>query len=217
MGPIELDHVFICVARGAPEAERLVEFGLREGAPNVHPGQGTANRRFFFRNAMVELLWVEDPQEARNTQTAPTLLWERWSSRQSGACPFGIITRPANTRVTTVPFPAREYQPEWLAPGLKIYLAPAGLEEPMWLFMPFLQEFHHERRFVVHPNGTRDITRLTLTTPAPLRSPAAQALVEHAVLSICEGSEYFLTIELDKSLRQVARDFRPHLPLVVEL
>jgi Glyoxalase-like domain len=214
---IELDHVFICVARGAPEAEHLVEFGLCEGAPNVHPGQGTANRRFFFQNAMLELLWVEDPQEAQSSQTAPTLLWERWSSRQSGACPFGIIARPANTPITTVPFPAREYQPEWLAPELKIYLAPSGVEEPMWLFMPFLQGLHQERRFVAHPNGAREITKLTLTTPVPLRSSAAQALVENAILSIREGSEYLLTIELNKSMRQVVRDFRPHLPLVIQL
>jgi Glyoxalase-like domain len=214
---IELDHVFICVAQGAPEAEYLVEFGLCEGAPNVHPGQGTANRRFFFQNAMLELLWVEDPQEAQSSQTSPTLLWERWSNRQSGACPFGIIARPANTPTTAVPFPAREYLPEWLAPGLKIYLAPTGLEEPMWLFMPFLQRHHHEQHFVAHPNRAREITKLTLTTPAPLRSSAAQALVDNAVLSIREGSEYLLTIELNKGLRQVVRDFRPHLPLVVQL
>jgi hypothetical protein len=76
--PVELDHVFICVSQGAPEADYLTHFGLIEGAANVHPGQGTANRRFFFRNAMLELLWVENPDEARNAQTAPTMLWERW-------------------------------------------------------------------------------------------------------------------------------------------
>ena len=166
---------------------------------------------------MLELLWVEDPAEARSSPTASTLLWERWSSRQSGACPFGIIARPANTGMTTVPFPAREYQPQWLAPDLKIYLAQTGVEEPMWLFMPFLHRINHEQRFVPHPNGAREITKLMLTTPAPRRSSAAQALVENAVLSIREGPEYLLTIELDKSLRKVVRDFRPHLPLVVQL
>ena len=46
---IELDHLFVCAAPGAPEAEELVRFGLREGPPNQHPGQLTANRRFAFR------------------------------------------------------------------------------------------------------------------------------------------------------------------------
>jgi hypothetical protein len=166
---------------------------------------------------MLELLWVEDPAEVRSSQTAPTLLWDRWSSRQSGACPFGIIARPANTSLPTVPFPALEYQPDWLAPDLKIYLAPTGIEEPMWLFMPFLQRLNHQQHFVAQPNGAREITKLTLTTPVPLRSSAALALVENAVLSIREGPDYLLTIGLNKSQRQVVRDFRPDLPLVVEL
>jgi hypothetical protein len=52
---VEFDHMFICTQLGAPEADRLVAFGLSEGTPNSHPGQGTACRRFFFRNAMLEL------------------------------------------------------------------------------------------------------------------------------------------------------------------
>jgi hypothetical protein len=49
---LELDHVFVCREMGAPEADRLVGFGLSEGRSWTHPGQGTANRCFFFqRNA----------------------------------------------------------------------------------------------------------------------------------------------------------------------
>ena len=45
---MHLDHIFIRARPGAPEAEALKAFGLTEGSPNRHPGQGTANRRFFF-------------------------------------------------------------------------------------------------------------------------------------------------------------------------
>jgi hypothetical protein len=38
---------------------------MAEGEPNTHPGQGTACRRFFFRNAFLELVWVRDPAEAQ--------------------------------------------------------------------------------------------------------------------------------------------------------
>lgn len=44
---IELEHFFIRVRPAAPEADILAAMGLVEGTPNVHPGQGTANRRFF--------------------------------------------------------------------------------------------------------------------------------------------------------------------------
>jgi glyoxalase-like protein len=67
-----LDHVFVCCAEGAPEAERLVRLGLTEGSPNTHPGQGTASRRFFFENAYLELIWVTDPREAQGEPAART-------------------------------------------------------------------------------------------------------------------------------------------------
>lgn len=51
---IELDHLFVCTAPGAPEAEKLVQFGLQEGPPNQHSGQGTACRRFSFVNVLGE-------------------------------------------------------------------------------------------------------------------------------------------------------------------
>jgi len=58
---MELDHVFILCDEGAPEAAALLRIGIREGSGNTHPGQGTACRRFFFANAYLELVWVDDP------------------------------------------------------------------------------------------------------------------------------------------------------------
>ena len=46
----ELDHPS-CVDPGGPVAERLLAAGFLEGAPNVHEGQGRANRRFAERGA----------------------------------------------------------------------------------------------------------------------------------------------------------------------
>ena len=83
----ELDHIFICTSIGAGEADRLIAFGLAEGTPNVHQGQGTVCRRFFFHNAYLELLWVENPAEAQSNLIRPTYLWERWSGRTGGAFP----------------------------------------------------------------------------------------------------------------------------------
>jgi hypothetical protein len=67
-----LDHAFIACAAGATEGNALVRLGFVEGSSNTHPGQGTANRRFFFENFMLELLWVSDPAEAQSEQTRRT-------------------------------------------------------------------------------------------------------------------------------------------------
>lgn len=100
---------------------------------------------------------------------------------------------------------------------MQIHIATTGLEEPMWLFMASLRRLDHERRFVAHPSGACQITDLILTTPNPLRSPAARVLQESAIFSYQEGPEYLLTIVLDRGLQQQAKDFRPHLPLVLQL
>jgi hypothetical protein len=71
---IELDHVFVCASPSAPEAEEFVRFGLHEGLPNQHPGQGTSCRRFGFANTMKGLnenyamlsLWRECFRQSRH-------------------------------------------------------------------------------------------------------------------------------------------------------
>jgi hypothetical protein len=123
---LELDHVFVCCSPGAPEADALLHLGLIEGSPNTHPGQGTANRRFFFRNAFLELLWVSEPAEARSEQTRRTKLWERWSRRTSNACPFGFVFRPQGVNAATAPFATWAYCPNYLPSGLEITLCPFG-------------------------------------------------------------------------------------------
>ncbi len=60
----ELDHFFILTGAGASQAKLLVDIGLVEGTANNHLGQGTANRRFFFADSMLELLYLRDANEA---------------------------------------------------------------------------------------------------------------------------------------------------------
>jgi hypothetical protein len=214
---IELDHLFVCAASEAPEAEELVRFGLREGPPNRHPGQGTANRRFAFANAMIELLWVSDAKEVQSECPRRTLLWERWSGREGEASPFGICLRPADSKNTESPFPAWEYRPAYLPHPLLMHIGEAGVEEPMWIYLSFMRRVDREHRFVEHPIGIREITSLTLTTPVPLRSAASQRMVESGILSTQKGPKSLLEIGFDGKRRKELVDFRPHLPLVFQL
>jgi hypothetical protein len=222
---IELDHLFICTNQGAPEAEELVRFGLHEGPPNQHPGQGTANRRFAFYNAMIELLWVSDSAEARNESTRPTQLWERWSGRDSGACPFGIVVRPvdpapvdpARAQTSQPPFPSWEYRPAYLPDPLVMHIGEAGVDEPMWVYLNFMRRAAREQWFVEHPAGIREITALTLTSPAPLSSTVSERMISNGVLSSLHGSKYLLEIEFDRGGRNQVVDFRPRLPLIFRL
>jgi hypothetical protein len=214
---IELDHLFVCTAAGAPEAEMLVLCGLHEGPANQHPGQGTANRRFAFCNAMIELVWVRDMREAQSQPTKRTLLWERWSGRIDRACPFGICLRPVGSEETGPPFPSWEYRPGYLPDPLVMHVGEAGIDEPMWVYLGFMRRARREQWFVEHPIGIREITGLTLTTCLPLQSQASQTVVENGILVSQTGAASLLEIEFDGGRRNERMDFRPHLPLLFQL
>jgi len=199
---VQLDHVFIRATPGAPEAEALRAFGLSEGPGNTHPGQGTANRRFFFENGFLELLWVADAAEATSALTRPTMLYERLTS--AAASPFGLCYAAA-----AAPFETWDYQPRYLPPGMRIGIATdTPLTEPMWFVLP--ARGGAQPAPVQHQAGLRRISAVALTMPpaGPL-SPAAHA----SGIAFTEGA-HLLEIAFDDGVQGLRHDFRPLLPLV---
>ncbi|WP_017300033.1 hypothetical protein [Nodosilinea nodulosa] len=230
--PFELDHLFICTEVGAPAAKQLTQFGLREGSANVHPGQGTANRRFFCQNLMLELLWVHNAAEAQAEATRPTHLWERWSGRAQAACPFGLCLRPSPGKEPDgLPFPAWDYRPTYLPEGLSIPVATnaAVLSEPMLFYLSFARRqdtytgakaepldhvLNQDRPS--EPIALRQVTRVTLTLPSsgPL-SEALQAVVDANLIEIRAGQGYLMELGFDGETRSQHQSFHPTLPLVI--
>jgi hypothetical protein len=90
----------------------------------------------------------------------------------------------------------------------------AGIDEPMCIHLAFMRRAQRERWFTEHPSGIREITRLTLTTPTPLRSDASRKIIESGVLAARTGAESLLEIEFDGHRRKERADFRPHLPVI---
>jgi len=87
---LRLDHFFILASPGAPEADALLKLGLVEGASNEHPGQGTANRRFFLANTKLEFLYIQDIAEAMNGAGKGLRFTER--AIDTNASPVGLVT-----------------------------------------------------------------------------------------------------------------------------
>jgi hypothetical protein len=80
-------------------------------------------------------------------------------------------------------------------PDPPIHIGEGGITEPMWVYLSFMRQAHHEQQFIEHAIGAREITALTLTTPVPIRSPASQMVVESGILSTRAGPESLLAIE----------------------
>ena len=211
--------MFVCTTVGAPEADLLVAFGLLEGTPNTHPGQGTANRRFYFHNAMLELVWVEDEDEARSPIVAPTNLWERWRYRETGFSPFGICLRPVSSG-NALPFETWPYRPPYLPPGVQIDVATGTSEgEPMLFAAPISRRpdavAAGRRQPLDHPVGFAEITGLRITLPEDTStSPAVRALQGEGWISFDLGEDHLAEFEFDHADQGRSADFRPALPLL---
>lgn len=216
---MEIDHIFICVKPGAYEAEALQEFGLTEGAANQHPGQGTACRRFFFLNAFLECLFLEDPDAAQSALTQPTQLYERLTTQSDDVSPFGVCFRPASDNETHAPFPSWRYTPAYVPEHVHIDVGEAPLTEPMWFFMSFAARPDNAPRErqqpFEHAQGFREMTALRMVLPKghTLSEPARCAANVEGV-EIVEGNGHLLALGFDHERHGQSHDFRPTLPLV---
>lgn len=217
---LELDHIFIAVSPNAPEAELLKAFGLSEGTPNQHLGQGTANRRFFFENAFLELLWIRDATEIQSERVKPTHLYERLSQQHPAISPFGICFRPTAHSELIIPFPCWNYHPSYLPPHLFIPMASNNpLTEPLWFVLPFgvaPTTFSAEKRQPLqHALGFKQLTAICITQPSAAQSQAAQQANQVQGCTIKHGEAHLLELGFDEEQAGSHHDFRPNLPLIM--
>ncbi len=213
---LELDHVFIFVSEGAPEADALLRFGLLEGEPNIHPGQGTSNRRFFFSNMMLELLWVSNIDEAKSELTKPIMLWERWCGRSDNTSPFGIILRSSNEEI---PFNGWEYKPKYLPDGLSFLVGnnAESLNEPIIFILPIGGRPNSWKKSqpLQNRSGFNKITSLSIKMPKiSSGSSTLKALRRLEAISFKESENHVMKIGFDGEIKGQSKDFRPQLPLI---
>jgi hypothetical protein len=214
--PLEVDHAFIACAHQAQEGDALLRAGFVEGSRNTHPGQGTANRRFYFENFMLELMWVADPAEAQSAQTRRSRLWERWSQRQSGVSPFGIVFRASGDPDSAAPFPTWDYYPSYLPPGLAIQIAEGTtLHEPELFYLPFLKMPGIRRGEPLnHAAPIRRVSGLRIGVPRlPELSSASRIIESQGLLKYFQSEQPILEI-LFTCVSDLSVDLRPALPLL---
>jgi Glyoxalase-like domain len=215
---ISLDHVFICTAINAPEAEALVAFGLIEGSSNVHPGQGTANRRFFFEGGFIELLWVANPLEAQSELTAPTRLWDRWSGSVSNqVSPFGIGFSSTSEVAAPPPFESWAYHPRYLPADKSILFAKdTPLTEPEFFYLSWPNpQISSAMQPKQHKAPLQRMLSVSVGMPSVANlSAASQQAVSAGLLKFHTSAAYELVIDFQAS-EAVTLDLRATLGLVL--
>ncbi|CAG9000565.1 MAG: hypothetical protein CENE_02564 [Candidatus Celerinatantimonas neptuna] len=218
---MEVDHIFLRVSHNAPEAELFKHIGFIEGSSNRHCGQGTANRRFFFHNFCLELIFIDDMDECQNTPYTQIKLFERLTDSMASASPFGICFRPSKDEIPDqAPFPTWNYQPQYLPSDLTIAVAPVRLNEPMWFYLSFAippeQTPIPHQQPLAHPCGVNRLTHINLFMPAlSEQSQAAQFAQNLPSFDICKNQTHYLELIFDQQTQKKTEDFHPTLPLII--
>jgi len=190
-------HVIVYTAVGAPEAGSLSDAGLVEGSPNIHRGQGTANRRFFFESGFLELLWVHDESMAQSTHIAPTKLWDRWAERGRAASPFGLCFSSADG-ADSLAFPFWAYRPDYLPDGHCMLFADSlPLLEPEVFVLNWPQvQSAPKSEPTKHPLGLLEMRAVSVGLPFPTSiSSSLRAITDTGLLKVHHSVTPELVIE----------------------
>jgi len=221
----EIDHIFILTSKDAPEAQLLIDFGFTEGPNRVHKGQGTANRCFYFDNVALELLWVYDENDAQNTITLPTTLWDRWQHRLHSTSAFGLCLRCSNKNNNTAPFKSWKYKPDLFPGDMYVSIADSVtlLSEPFIFFSPMGHRpdegDYANEQVRQHKIGFRELTSIVLNTLPADTSDAFQSLLEHEIIAVNSNLNNKIELHFDGAKSGNSLDFTkfsPGIPLVIK-
>lgn len=215
MHDMELDHIFIFTPKPGNEADCLVESGLVEGPGNKHPGQGTANRRFFFKNCYLEILWVENEEELMSEQVAPSMLWQRSGTNIKKASPFGLCL--SNTIDTNPVFKnAIKYNPPYFSGDMTIDVI-ANINAPgyPWVFrLPPEIYSNTKPKKPKYPINDLFVSRVIFAFPAKNKpDPGMEFLGKERWIAFEQGPDFHLTMEFDNGKQGEKVNLMGTLPL----
>lgn len=213
-----IDHFYICTDNPGRDVKRLVQLGLVEGEPNVHYSQGTANRRFFFKNSMLELLYLVNEEEAKSERTKPLDIWAQFKDRQRNR--IGIIFIPAEAGCAENPFRSKKYQPLYLPEGLAMDVSEnLSLEDPTYIFMDFAMRKENQLTQSHCINGMEfdTIKKYTLYLKDTVFSYNTKALASVESLDVISSDDNYIQLNFTGPETGQMIDLRPELPLVFEL
>lgn len=201
---MHIDHIFIFSQNKGEEADELVKLGLTEGSSRIHPGQGTKNRKFYFENFFLEILWVSNELEILDERTLPTRLWERANFQKNHISPFGLclINDEHTDKIFT---DALAYQPLYFPQGMPIEVLTHQEEENLpWTFrLPFKGKLRKSDEPRTHPLGINQLTAasfgvkdLISSSPFLLNSEKLEGL------NFSQAAKNTLTLEFDHGKQQ---------------
>jgi len=207
---LHLHHVFILTEPGCEAVDELVELGLVEGTRSAHPGQGTANRRFFFANLYLEFIYFANEREAAQGPGRVIRLLDRY--RADDGSPFGLVFS-AESKTDVAAFPGFDYQPVYFDDGVTFRVGDnvGELAEPSCILLPYpvpqaLPEARSARPF-------ERVLRVRVSVPTVRPSVNLQLAASTELVELVPGVPPLM--EIDFGSAGSACDLRPAVPLIL--
>lgn len=206
---MEIDHLFIFSSRKGQEVDDLVDVGFTEGSGRVHPGQGTMNRKIYFENFYLEIVWVRDESEIKSDNLLKTKLWERSNFLLNGCSPFGLGFM--NTPDTHLLFEqAIKYQPDYFPEGISFDIITNEQENYLpWTFRPpLINSPNQTNEPTAHQNGIKKLTRTIFELNATVYENWFTKLIENnSPVNFQPGTKNTMTLEFDNGVNGKSKIF----------
>ena len=208
---LELDHVFILTENPKEAGDLLVYLGLEESFSRDHKGQGTSNRRFLFSNGMLELLYIRDKDESLAGPAKGLNIVER--IQKNNASPFGIVLTRTDNMTLEMPFNGWKYQPDYFEPPNAFHIGDNSsiLEEPLCIYVPFMNPIKRKEEIGLF----KFISKIEVFVPQKSFSNTLLSLQSADRLEVKQGREHLVNITLDNGRRELTKDLRNVLPLII--
>jgi len=209
---IELDHFFIITDKKTSLSKQISSIGLIEGTRNNHPGQGTANRRFFLPDSTLELIYVRGVNEALHSRGKRLRFVERMSNPVSS--PFGLIAK-ATIDSKGAPFPGWHYYPEYFGDDQYFHVGENSdlLEEPLCVCMP--PNLSRPRISLKSENPLWVLTELRISVPVTQPTPPLEAFSKCEGVSLRLNESHLMEIVFNQNKEGRTKDMTLEYPVVI--
>ncbi len=237
-----IDHINVWVKdpiKAKAELERLGFTAVPDSLSQIHHGQGTTGRYFYFLNIYLELIYVYDEvifQENANSNPALDFI-ERSNSPENGYLPFGIALKMDNYDKTKIPFATVSYHQDWMGEGNNIYAAQSAklkkAEPSVFVIYPEIEyekfenldslkripdEYSIWRAFYQHENGAEKISKIKIyTDQLDQESSTIKNINTIENVAIKVGKEQLMELYFDDHRQKKTYDLRPTIPLILHL
>lgn len=213
---MNIDHIFIFTDDNGKVADELVDFGLTEGSNRIHVGQGTKNRKFYFDNFFLEIIWIHKKNEIISNKTKPMGLWQRADFKNNNFSPFGLCI--VNSEDTEILFEkAFKYQPDYFSKGMEIDIIKNENQTDLpWTFrLPFKEQKKYENEPTNHKNGISFLTKAIYEFRVSTESTFLENFKNEKNIQFIKSSRHWLNLIFDNGKQKKKQEFEK-LKLTIE-